>query len=92
MSHHGATVIPRREDRILRETRAQFVLAFGTEAFSRRRDDIAQLPVVEWRGRTLYTLRCHGDYGQGPHDLNVPESLLWNLIGLTHYRCVYHTR
>lgn len=92
MSHHGSTVVPRHEDRILRETRAQFLDARGDADFGRRLFEIAQLPAVEWRGRTLYTLRCHGDYGKGPHDLNVPESLLWNLIGLTHYRCVFHMR
>jgi hypothetical protein len=57
-----------------------------------RASEIAALPVVEWKGRTLHTLRCHGTTGKGPHDTNVPESLLWSLIGLRGFCCVYHPR
>jgi hypothetical protein len=73
-------------------TRRNFREAYGAEDEARRALEIAKLPVVLWKGRTLHTIRCHGDYGKGPHDLHVPEALLWNLIDLGSYRCVYHTR
>lgn len=90
MAHHGTTVIPKHEDRILREVKANLRELYGDTGVERRAAEIAALPTVEWKGRTLYTLRCHGTRGKGPHDVNLPESLLWNLIGLTHYCCVYH--
>ena len=55
-----------------------------------RSAEIAALPRVVWRGRTLYTLRCNGTTGKGPHDVNVPERLLWNLIELRAFVCPYH--
>jgi len=51
---------------------------------------IAALPLVEWKGRRLRTLRCHGTSGKGPHDLNVPEALLWALIDLNGWLCPFH--
>lgn len=51
---------------------------------------IAALPQVMWKGRTLYTLRCHGTSGKGPHDVNVPLLLVWSLIDLDRFYCVYH--
>lgn len=60
-------------------------------AEERRAAEIAALPRVEWRGRQLRTLRCHGTTGRGPHDVNVPESLLWSLLSLDHYVCPWHT-
>jgi hypothetical protein len=62
----------------------------GEVGEARRAEAIAQLPVVQWKGRTLYTIRCHGDFGNGPHDQHVPEATLWALISLSHYRCAYH--
>ena len=62
----------------------------GCDRESGRAAEIAALPVVEWKGRRLHTLRCHGETGRGPHDVNVPESLLWSLISLRRYRCPYH--
>ena len=87
-----ATTIPRHEDRILRDVKANFLALRGGKDYARRVAEIEALATVEWRGRTLFTIRCHGDYGKGPHDVNVPESLLWNLIGVDHYRCPFHTR
>lgn len=55
-----------------------------------RAREISQLPTVVWRGRTLYTIRCQGDFGKGPHDLNVPASLLWSLRSLQFFLCPYH--
>lgn len=55
-----------------------------------RAREINQLPTVEWKGRTLYTIRCHGDFGKGPHDMNVPQSILWTLRTLKFFLCPYH--
>lgn len=57
---------------------------------AQRQREIAALPTVEWKGRTLYTIRCTGTTGKGPHVLNVPEALLWALIDLRAFRCPYH--
>jgi hypothetical protein len=46
--------------------------------------------VVTWKGRRLRTIRCQGDFGKGPHDVNVPEALLWCLISLARFLCPYH--
>ncbi len=55
-----------------------------------REREIAALPVVAWKGRTLYTLRCQGISGKGPHDVNVPLGMLWHLLTLQRFLCVYH--
>jgi hypothetical protein len=86
----ASTVIPRHEDAILARSK-RFALEFlGPEGVERRQREIDALPTVEWKGKTLYTMRCHGTRGKGPHTVHLPESLLWQLIGLTRYRCVYH--
>lgn len=87
-SSHGAT--SRRETRILREAREDYRQFLGDAAFSQREAEIAALPSVEFKGRSLRALRCHGVRGKGPHDCNVPESLLWILIDLRHWCCVFH--
>ena len=62
-----------------------------TPAFMlRRQREINTLPQVVWKGRTLYTLRCQGDFGKGPHDMNVPASHLWALIHFERFKCPYH--
>lgn len=55
-----------------------------------RQAEIDALPAVEWKGKPLRTLRCHGTSGKGPHDCNVPEGLLWSLMDLRAWRCPYH--
>lgn len=55
-----------------------------------REAEIAALPTVQWKGRTLYTLRCCGVSGKGPHDVNVPLALAWSLLSLTRFFCPYH--
>lgn len=62
----------------------------GQDGTVRRADAIAALPTVNWKGRTLYTLRCHGTSGKGPHNVNVPLALVWHLIDLRRFFCVYH--
>lgn len=85
---HGATA-PHEAARCER-TRAYYRDALGVEAEARRAAEINALPCAEWKGRQLRTIRCHGTSGKGPHDCNVPESMLWALIGLTPFYCVYH--
>ena len=74
----------------MERTRRQFIGERGMIRGCQRSEQIDRLPRVQWKGRTLYTLRCRGEYGNGPHDLNVPESLLWALISLEHFVCPYH--
>lgn len=71
-------------------TRAIFREWRGEADEARRAAEIAALPLVEFKGRQLRTLRCHGTSGKGPHDANVPESMLWALIQLDRWVCVYH--
>lgn len=70
--------------------REAFVEMCGPARAFIRQHQINQLKTVEWKGKTLYALRCHGTSGKGPHDTNVPESLLWSLIDLRAFRCPYH--
>lgn len=67
-----------------------FTETLGYGAIRRRQLEIARLPKVDWKGLTLFTIRCDGEFGNGPHDVNVPESLLWSLISLTNFKCPYH--
>ena len=62
----------------------------GPERTAIREAEIAALPTVQWKGRTLYTLRCNGTSGRGPHDVNVPLAHVWHLINLRRFFCVYH--
>lgn len=80
------------EVRRMATAREAFVEFRGAADAERRAREIAALPAVTWKGRTLRTIRCHGTTGKGPHDVNVPESLLWSLIGLDDFCCVYHPR
>lgn len=70
--------------------RTAFVDAYGHEAASVRQFQIDALPVVTWKGKTLRTIRCHGDFGKGPHVQNVPEHLLWSLIDVRQWLCPFH--
>lgn len=82
--------IPLHEDASLVRARAAYLDIAGPERAAERAAQIASLPTVEWRGRTLRTIRCTGTRGRGPHDMHVPEALLWSLIDLGRYRCPYH--
>lgn len=82
--------VPLHEDRIVRDTRRQFLEFLGPDEEARRVSEIEALPTVEWKGRTLRTIRCHGTRGKGPHDMNVPESVLWALMSLQAFCCAYH--
>ena len=70
--------------------RAAFREIRGEAAGCQRETAIAALSVVEWRGRTMYTIRCTGTTGRGPHTVHVPAGLLWSLIDVRAYRCPYH--
>lgn len=70
--------------------KAAYVAYRGIVAATARGEAISRLPVVEWKGRPLYTICCTGLRGKGPHEVNVPESLLWALIDLEHFLCPFH--
>lgn len=70
--------------------RAAFREIRGVDDEARRASEIAALSTVTWRGQTLYRFRCNGTTGKGPHDINVPEALLWAVIELDAFRCPYH--
>lgn len=74
----------------LRRTRAAYVQMRGEEAAVQRAAEIAALPTVQFKGRTLYTIRCCGTTGKGPHDRNVTEPVLWSLISLDYHLCPFH--
>ena len=78
------------EQRILRESREFFRRVFGEKCEKRRAEEIAALTIVNWKGRRLRAIRCHGVRGKGPHDMNVPESVLWNLVDLDRFMCAFH--
>ncbi len=87
---HGAVTSGWRQVNDARRAKAAFVEFLGPEAATLREAQIAALPSVTWTGKPLKTLRCHGTTGKGPHDCNVPEGLLWALISLEGFHCVYH--
>lgn len=82
--------VPLHEDKRCATARRSFRMIAGQKAERARKLLIRSLPTVQWKGRTLYTIRCTGTTGKGPHDVNVPESLLWSLIDPHRYRCPYH--
>lgn len=55
-----------------------------------RRAEIAARPSKIWNGVRVYLARCDGDFGRGPHEVWIPEYILWSLIDVTRYRCPYH--
>ena len=88
--HHDKSAIPKHEAAWLARTKAMFLEVCGVDLVPCREAAIAALPTVEWKGRTLYTLRCRGDFGKGPHLVHVAEPVLWSMIALDHFTCPYH--
>jgi len=80
----------RHERRALDRTRAYFLELRGARDAATRAAEIEALPIVEWKGHRLRTLRCTGPFGRGPHDVNVPEYVSWSLIHLENFTCPYH--
>lgn len=78
------------EDRNRKAARRCFITYRTPEQVAERALLIRSLPTVNWKGKLLRTIRCHGTTGRGPHDLNVPESLLWALLDPTRYVCPFH--
>lgn len=70
--------------------RSAYLELAGPEATARRQAYIDRLPVVEWKGKRLVTLRCNGRSGKGPHDQNVPEALIWSLMDPDRWLCPFH--
>lgn len=91
MAHHGTTVHPRHEATTER-MRSYFIDLRGLEGAAKREREIATLPMKEWCGKPVHQIRCHGDYGKGPHDVWLPSYLLWSLLSLWSYKCPYHSR
>lgn len=95
--HHGKAWAGRhqsdidKEQRFLDDTKREFLAQYGWQAYHERTRAIARLPqITRPNGVVLYGLVCTADYGCGPHRWNVPESILWNLINLQHFRCPRH--
>lgn len=63
----------------------------GEAGEARRAAEIAELPVVMWKGHELRSVKCNGDYGKGPHLMNLSEAYLWALIDFRAYRCPFHS-
>jgi hypothetical protein len=64
--------------------------ALGPWEWAKRDTEIEALPIVEWKGRRLRTIRCHGTSGKGPHNLNVDEALPWALMDINRFLCPFH--
>lgn len=77
---HGVATPRHRLNRQRDRAKALFVELCGEGSAFIREAEIAALPIVEWQGKTLRTLRCQGISGKGPHDCNVPEGLLWGTV------------
>ena len=81
----GSHAVARRQ-----RARAAFLEWRGPVEEAARAQAIQGLPTILWKGHTLYTIRCQGKTGRGPHVVHVPEHLLWALIDFRAYRCPYH--
>ena len=81
--HHAEPVRTARARAAYRDWR-------GSASEAERAAEIERLPKVEWKGRTLRTVRCSGTSGKGPHYVNVPESLPWTLINVCRFYCPFH--
>lgn len=75
---------------MLEDAKQEYLIEYGERRYQQRETEIAALPRVMWKGTMLHSLTCHGDFGRGPHLMNVPESLLWHLIHFSRFRCAYH--
>lgn len=89
MRHRGH-VIGRHEDRQLAKSRRAFIELCGEAAAPARAAAIAALPMKLWKDHAVYRVRCCGDFGRGPHDVWLPERVLWALAGFDPFLCVYH--
>ena len=80
-----------RTHRKVWDAQAFMAETFGLVAMLERAFYIRSLPIVQWRGQVLRTIRCHGTTGKGPHDYNVPELVLWALVDPEHrFLCPFH--
>lgn len=73
-----------------RRARTAHVLIRNERSALNRDAEIAALPTVEWKGKTLHTILCHGTSGRGAHVVHVPPGLLYALIEIDGYLCPYH--
>jgi hypothetical protein len=76
--------------RKLKSSKAAFVELCGEGEVARRQAEIDALPRVTWKGAELVTMRCHGETGKGPHDVNNTEWIAWVVLSLSRWKCPYH--
>jgi len=43
-----------------------------------------------WKGVAVVQIRCLGEFGNGPHEVWVPEYLRWGLISVRRFFCPFH--
>lgn len=77
------------EDVYLSKAKRAFVELKGLAAANEHIHEIAALPSKDWKGTKVYQLRCCGETGKGPHDVWLPERVLWALISFDRYRCAF---
>lgn len=90
MSAYRGHVFGSHEDSRCRRARAHHRDVRGEAGEQARAAEIAALPSKLWKGRPVFQMLCNGDFGKGPHDVWLPERVLWALASLTSYRCPYH--
>lgn len=69
---------------------AEAIADLGSVRAAKRQQEIDALPMVVWKGRTLYSLECQGTSGRGHHIVNVPLMMVWHLISLRRFFCPWH--
>lgn len=89
MTHVGRKHGPGADD-LIASSKRYLLDMHGEEGLAKREAEISCLPRVIWKGRELCTLRCQGTSGKGPHAVNVPIAVVWALISLHKFFCVYH--
>jgi hypothetical protein len=90
MTHLHRTCPPSFEAVRTARARAAFAVWRPGEQAERERA-IRSLPTKLWKGRPVFQIRCHGTRGKGPHDVWVPEAMLWASIDpFRRWCCVYH--
>ncbi len=94
MRHRHRTVMAHQrgtyESRVTARTKAAFLTLRGVAHAAARGVDIAALPSKRWSGQRVYRMTCDADFGKGPHEVWLPARVLWSLIDLQRYRCVFH--
>ena len=76
---------------LAKKIRRIFSEFYGVKAEMQRTREITDKPSKVWRGRTVYLMRCEGDFGKGPHDMWIEEHWLWSLVSIqSGFLCPFH--